>query len=64
MLILTVKKSAFYQHLLSCEHWIHLFDLFRLQSDTLNLKQFYMKQIRNNTTVIKVACVVDIKLLF
>ena len=46
------KESAIYQQFLSCEHYNHLLNLFRLQNDTSNLKKFKIQLIKDNWEVL------------
>ena len=46
------EKSTIYEHLLTCDHYNHIVDLFNIESNSFNLNKFNLCQIRNNTTVI------------
>ena len=45
------EQSAIYEHLLTCEHYNHIVDLFNVDNNSFNLNKFNICQIRNNTTV-------------
>ena len=46
------EQSAIYEHLLTCEHYNHIVDLFNADNNSFNLNKFNICQIKNNTTVI------------
>ena len=45
-------KSAIYEHLLRCEHYNHIADLFNADNNSFNLNKFNICQIRNNTILL------------
>ena len=45
------EQTAIYEHLLTCEHYNHIIDLFNADNNSFNLNKFNICQIRNNTTV-------------
>ena len=42
------EQSAIYEHLLACEHYKHIVDLFNVDNNSFNLNKFNICQIRNN----------------
>ena len=46
------EQNTIYEHLLTCEHYNHIVDLFNVDNNSFNLNKFNICQIRNNTTVI------------
>ena len=46
------EQSAIYEHLISCEHYNHIVDLFKLDNTSFNLRKFNISQIRSNTGII------------
>ena len=46
------EQSTIYEHLLTCEHYNHIVDLFNVDNNSFNFNKFNIGQIRNNTIVI------------
>ena len=46
------EQRAIYEHLLTCEHYNHIVDLFNVDNNSFNFNKFNTGQIRNNATVI------------
>ena len=46
------EQNTIYEHLLTCEHYNHIVDLFNVDNNSFNLNKFNNCQIRNNTSVI------------
>ena len=45
------EQSAIYEHLLTCEHYNHIVDLFNVDNNSFNLIKFNICQVINNATV-------------
>ena len=46
------QSAAIYEHMLTCEHFNHVVDLFNFGNNSFNLNKFNICQIRKHTTVI------------
>ena len=42
------EQSTIYEHLLSCAHYSHIADLFKINTNKFNSNQFNISQIRDN----------------
>ena len=49
------QQSTIYEHLLTCEHYNYIVDLFNVYNNPFNMNTFNICQIRNSTTVIDTA---------
>ena len=47
----TRMNKAEYKYLLSCTHYSHIADLFKIDPNNFNINQFNVSQIRDNTII-------------
>ena len=45
-------QSAIYEHLPPCNHYSHIADLFKIDTNSFNSNQFNVSQIRDNTIIL------------